>query len=56
MIKIDIEKFIKDRAWLGYYWTGTIFKRDLHPAYWCKLRTPGKEWCTGVVIREWKAW
>lgn len=55
MIKIDLEKYIKDRAWFGFYWTGTVFPRD-HDMYWCKIRSAGLKWATGVVVTEWKSW
>lgn len=55
MIKIDVEKFIKDRAWFGWYWTGTVFPKDKKP-YWCKLRRPEYKWSTAMDVREFKAY
>ncbi len=54
MININIEKFIKDRIWYGWYWTGTVFPYRADP-YWCKLRTEhGRS--IGIDVREFKAW
>ena len=55
MIKIDVEKFIKDRAWFGWYWTGTVFPTDKKP-YWCKLRRPQYKWSTAMDVRNFKAY
>ena len=57
MINIDIEKYIKDRVWLGWYWTGTIFPwSEMSPPYWCKLASPEYEWAFAMDVRGFKNW
>lgn len=56
MIKIDFEKYIKDRIWLGYYWTGTIFPRDEVAPYWCKLAYEKYRWTIAMDVRGFKNW
>ena len=55
MINIDIEKFIKDRIWLGYYWPGTIFP-DCADSYWCKLAKEEYKWSIAVDVRGFQNW
>ena len=55
MVKIDFEKYIKDRIWFGYYWTGTIFPID-SGHYWCKLADVKWNWSIAVDVRGFKNW
>lgn len=60
MIKIDVEKFIKDRIWYGWYWTGTVFPNNANPywcnPYWCKLSTSEYEQAIATDVRGFKVW